>query len=64
MKNERMYDIGEVVMISVTVVKREFDDRGNIKYRLKDQKSGKIFDWNYTNKDITPVSNKKKGNEE
>lgn len=63
MKNERLFEIGERVMIPVKVVKREFDDRGNVKYKLKDEKSAKIFDWYYTNKDMTSIPTPKKKKE-
>ena len=55
MKTEKLYEVGEEVMVKMKVIKREFDDRGNVKYKLKDQKSAKILDWFYTNKDIIPV---------
>lgn len=54
MKDEKLFEIGEVVLVPMKVVKREFDDRGNVKYQLKDQKSAKILDWSYTNKDMIP----------
>ena len=54
-----MYDIAEIVLIPMKVVKREFDDRGNIKYKLKDQKSGKILDWAYSIKDMLPCEQPK-----
>ena len=52
MKDERLFEIGEQVLVPMKVIKREFDERGAIKYKLKDQKSGKILDWFYTDKDI------------
>lgn len=55
MKDERLFEIGEKVMIPVSIVRREFDERGNVKYKLKDDKSGKIFDWNYSRHDIIPL---------
>ena len=63
MKTEKMFEVGEQVLIPMTVSKREFDDRGNIKYKLKDDKSAKILDWSYSNKDIVPINKKvvKKG---
>lgn len=62
MRNEEMFEIGEVVLAPMKVVKREFDDRGNVKYYLKDQKSAKILDWAYTKKDLIscPELNNKK----
>lgn len=62
MKNEKLFEVSEIVLVPMKVVKREFDDRGNVKYQLKDQKSAKILDWFYTNKDIIPINtmNKKK----
>ena len=62
MKTAEIYEIGEQVLIPAKVVKREFDDRGGIKYRLKDDKTGKILDWYYTHKDLitAPMPKKKK----
>lgn len=62
MKNEKLFEVSEIVLVPMKVVKREFDDRGNVKYQLKDQKSAKILDWFYINKDIIPINtmNKKK----
>lgn len=59
MKTEKLYEIGEQVLIPMKVVKRDFDNRGAVKYKLKDQKSGKIFDWFYTEKDIIEDKTKK-----
>lgn len=58
MKTEKMFDIGEQVLIKMKVVKREFDERGNIKYRLKDEKSGKVLDWQYSGKEMINYKNK------
>ena len=55
MKTANIYEIGERVAVPAKVVKREFDDRGGIKYKLKDEKTGKIFDWYYTNNDLVEV---------
>ena len=52
MTTEKMYNIGEVVLVPMTVTRREFDDRGKVKYQLKDQKAGKILDWYYADNDI------------
>ena len=52
MTNEELFEVGEQVLVPMKVVKREFDDRGNVKYKLKDEKSGKILDWFYTKKDL------------
>ena len=59
MKDEKMYSVGEVVLVPMKVVKREFDDRGNIKYKLKDQKSAKILMGSYTFDDILPYEQSK-----
>ena len=63
MKTEKLYEIGEQVLIPMKVVKRDFDNRGAVKYKLKDQKSGKILDWFYTEKDIVEDKTKKGQNE-
>ena len=55
-RTEKLFDIGEQVMIKATVVSRNFDDRGGIKYKLKDDKTGKIFDWQYSAKEMIPVT--------
>ena len=62
MTTEKMYNIGEVVLVPMIVVRREFDDRGKVKYKLKDQKAAKILDWSYADIDIhsgLPVKKKK-----
>ena len=59
MKDEKMYSIGEIVLVPMKVVKREFDDRGNVKYKLKDQKAAKILDWSYTFNDMFPCEQPK-----
>lgn len=52
MTNKELFEIGEQVLVPMKVIRREFDDRGTIKYKLKDQKSGRILDWFFTDKDI------------
>ena len=52
MTTEKMYNIGETVLVPMKVVRREFDDRGRVKYKLKDQKGAKILDWSYSDNDI------------
>jgi len=65
MTTEKMYNIGEVVLVPMTVIRREFDDRGKVKYQLKDQKAGKILDWYYADNDIhSSIVTKKKKEEE
>lgn len=52
----RMYNIGEEVNIPMVVVGKQFDEKGEqIKYQLKDKKTGKILDWFYSAKEIIPV---------
>lgn len=58
MQTEKLFEINEEVLVPMKVIKRDFDDRGKIKYQLKDQKSGKILDWFYTDKDL--IENKTK----
>lgn len=53
MKTVKIFEIGENVMIKGKVVDAVFEG-GNIKYKIKDDKTGKIFDWFYTDKDIIP----------
>ena len=55
MRTAKLFEIGEEVLVTMTVVNREFDERGNIKYKLKDNKTGKILDWNYSDKEIVPA---------
>lgn len=58
MQTEKLFEINEEVLVPMKVIKRDFDDRGKVKYQLKDQKSGKILDWFYTDKDL--IENKTK----
>ena len=52
----KMYNIGEEVNIPMVVVGKQFDEKGEqIKYQLKDKKSGKILDWFYSAKEIIPI---------
>lgn len=62
MRNEELFEVGEVVLVPMKVIKREFDDRGGVKYQLKDQKAAKILEWFYTKKDLisSPELNLKK----
>lgn len=57
MQTVKIFDIGEQVMIKATIVSKSFDERGNIRYKLKDDKTGKIFDWQYSEKEMIPVKN-------
>ena len=57
MKNAKLYDVGEEVMIKGTIVDRQFEG-ANIKYKVKDLKSAKTLDWYYTDKDLIPVVKK------
>lgn len=59
MQTEKLFEINEEVLVPMKVIKRDFDDRGKIKYQLKDQKSGKILDWFYTDKDLIENKTKK-----
>lgn len=59
MRTEKLFEINEEVLVPMKVIKRDFDDRGKVKYQLKDQKSGKILDWFYTDKDLIENKTKK-----
>lgn len=59
MKVEKIYEIGDRVLLELVVTKREFDDHGKIKYRLKDERSKKLLDWNYYDDDLLPSKNTK-----
>lgn len=64
MRTANLFDIGECVMIRATVVSRSFDDRGSIRYKLKDEKTGKIFDWQYLEKEMIPIIEEQSSEEE
>ena len=53
MKTEKMFEINEEVMIKVKVVNMEFKN-GEIWYQLKDNTTGKVFDYLFARKDIVP----------
>ena len=55
-KLQKMYEVGEQVMIKVKIIGMSFDDHGRIKYRLKDEKSNSILRWEYTDDDIVECS--------
>lgn len=63
MKTQKIFEIGEQVKVQMRVASREFDERGNIKYTLKDEKTGKILGWYYSDRDIIPVAPSKKKKE-
>lgn len=61
MRTINMFEIGEDVMIKCKIVDARIEG-GNIKYKIKDEKTGKIFDWYYGDKDIIPLENKNEVN--
>ena len=58
MKTAKIFEIGEQVMVKASISDIEINN-GNIKYKLRDEKSGKTLDWAYTDKDIVPMPKKR-----
>ena len=58
MKTAKIFEIGEQVMVKASISDIEINN-GNIKYKLRDEKSGKTLYWAYTDKDIVPMPKKR-----
>lgn len=58
MKTVNIYEIGEMVMIKARVADIMIDN-GNLRYTLKDEKAGKVYDWSFGDKDIIQIPEEK-----
>lgn len=59
MQNIKVYRKGERVLIEVEVVGREFKD-DEVRYTLKDTRTGKVFDYTYGQDELAPVLKEEK----
>ena len=53
----RVYGNGERVLIEAEVVNREFKGE-EVRYGLKDPRTGKFFDYTYSHNELFPVERK------
>lgn len=59
MKTVQLLDVGDKVYIKMIVAKREFTDKGDIQYMLKDpRRAGRLMDYPFTSEDleVVPIS--------